>query len=74
MYKTRNTQENEKLLQAIQKGLIDLIKEIKKMSKDEIDIEKPNEIIDAVVEILDFNRENQKGQGLKILTLQQNNL
>ena len=74
MYKTRNTQENEKLLQAIQKGLIDLIKEIKKMSKDEIDIEKPNEIIDAVVEILDFNRENQKGQGLKILTLQKNNL
>ena len=74
MYKTRNTQENEKLLQAIQKGLIDLIKEIKKISKDEIDIEKPNEIIDAVVEILDFNRENQKGQGLKILTLQQNNL
>ena len=74
MYKTRNTQENEKLLQAIQKGLIDLIKEIKKMSQDEIDIEKPNEIIDAVVEILDFNRENQKGQGLKILTLQKNNL
>ena len=31
----------------------------------EIEIEKPNEIVDAVVEILDFNNQNQEGQGLK---------
>ena len=71
MYKTRNTQENEKLVQAIQRGLIDLNKEIKKMSKDEIKVEKPNEIIDAVVEIRDFNKQNQEEHGLKILTPQQ---
>ena len=32
MYKTKNTKENEKLVQAIQRGLIDLNEEIKKMS------------------------------------------
>ena len=33
--------------------------------------EKAKEIIGAVVEILDFNEQNQEGQGLKILTPQQ---
>ena len=37
------------------------------MSKDEIENEKPNEIIDPVAEILEFNK-NQEEQGLKILT------
>ena len=41
------------------------------MSKDEIEIEEPHKIIDAVAEILDFNEQNQEGQGLKILTPQQ---
>ena len=39
------------------------------MSKNEN--EKTNEIIDAVVHILDFNEQNQRGQGLKILTAEQ---
>ena len=39
------------------------------MSKDEIENEKPNEIIDPVAEILEFNK-NQEEQGLKILTRQ----
>ena len=41
------------------------------MSGDEKRIEKPYEIVDAVAEILEFNRQNQERQGLKILTPQQ---
>ena len=60
LYKRRNTQENEKLIEEIQKGLIGLNKESKKVSKVETEIEKPNKIVDLVVEILDFNEQNQR--------------
>ena len=58
-------------MKVIKGGLIDLNKEIKKMSEDEIEIEETNKVPDAVVAILDFNEQNQEGQGLKILTPQQ---
>ena len=38
------------------------------MSDDEIEIEEPDKIVDIVEKILEFNRKNQEGQGLKILT------
>ena len=38
------------------------------MSDDEIEIEKPDKVVDIVEEVLVFNRQNQEGQGLKILT------
>ena len=38
------------------------------MAEDEIKIEKPYEIVDIVEKILQFNKQNQEGQGLKILT------
>ena len=41
---------------------------LKKMSDDEIEIEKPNKIVDIFEKILEFNKQNQEGQGLKILT------
>ena len=70
--KTQNAQENKKLVQVIKSGLmIDLVKRIKKMSEDEIEIEKPYKIVDAVAEMFEFNRQNQKGKGLKTLTPQQ---
>ena len=37
------------------------------MSEDEKRIEQPN-VIDIVEKIIEFNRKNQRGQGLKILT------
>ena len=49
-------------------GLKDLKKEIKEMSKDGIKIEKPDKIVEIVDEILKFNKQNQSGEGLKILT------
>ena len=41
---------------------------LNKLSEDEIKIERPSKIADIVERILEFNRENQEGQGLKILT------
>ena len=51
-------------------GLIDLKDEIKKMSEDEKETEKPDKILEIVEEILIFNRKNREQQslGLKILT------
>ena len=49
-------------------GLKDLKEEIKKISKEEIENEKPDKIVRAVERILKFNKQNQQGTGLKILT------
>ena len=69
--KTQNTQENEKLVLVIKSRLLDLNKEIKNMSEDEIKTEKSCKILDMVAEILDFNEQYQQGLGLKILTPEQ---
>ena len=49
-------------------GLKDLKEEIKKMSKEKIENERQDEIVNIVEMILDFNKQNQEGKGLKILT------
>ena len=41
---------------------------LKKMSENEKKIEQPDKILKIVKEILDFNKQNQIGKGLKILT------
>ena len=38
------------------------------MSEAEIEIEDPESIVKIVEEILKFNKQNQQGQGLKIVT------
>ena len=68
VYKTNNKKKNSELVNIIKSGLSDLKNEIKNMSEEEKEIEKPNEIIDIVEEILKFNKQNQQEQGLKILT------
>ena len=62
---------NKDLLNVIKSRLSDLKNEIKKMSENKIEIEKPNKIVDIVEKIIDFNKQNQEGQGLKILTPEQ---
>ena len=60
------------LVKLINSGLKDLKEEIKKMSKAEIEIEKPDEIVNIAEKILKFNEQHQqKGQGIKILTSNQ---
>ena len=62
-----NDKKND-LVNVIKSGLNDLKKEIENMGEEEKEIEKPNEIVNIVEEILEFNKQNQSGQGLKILT------
>ena len=62
LYKT-----NSKLVCVINSGLKELKEEINEMSEKEKEIEKPDKIVEIVEEILKFNKQNQEGQGLKIL-------
>ena len=55
-------------MNTIKSGLSNFKNEIKKISEEQIKIEKPSEIVDIVEEILEFNEQNQEGQGLKIVT------
>ena len=71
VYATNNKRKNEKLVTMIESGSSDTKNEIKEMSDDEIEIEKPDKIVNIVEKILEFNRQNQEGQGLKILTADQ---
>ena len=41
------------------------------MSEKEKNIEKPDKIVKILEKILNFNKQNQEGKGLKILTPQQ---
>ena len=68
VYTTKTRRTNEKLVNGIKAGLSDLKNEIKEMSDDEIEIEKPDKIVDIFEKFLEFNKQNQKRQGLKILT------
>ena len=52
----------------IKSGLNDLKNEIKEMFEDEKDTEQPNEIVDIVEKILEFNGRNRRREGLKLLT------
>ena len=72
LYETNNDKEkNSKLVNIFNSGLEDLEKEIKEMSKEEIEIEKPYNIVKVVKKILEINEINQRGKGLKILTPKQ---
>ena len=68
VYNTNNKKKNNDLINAIKSGLSNLKNEIKEISEDEVEIEKPYKIVDIVEKIFEFNRQNQERQGLKILT------
>ena len=63
-----NTSQNNELVSLINSELKDLKEKIKEMSEEEIKIEKPDKIIKIVEKILRFNKQNQEGKGIKILT------
>ena len=68
IYNLNDKNKNNMLVSIVKSGLNDLKNEIKKMSEDEIIIEKPNKIVDIVEKFLEFNKQNQQGHGLKVLT------
>ena len=51
--------KNNDLVNIINSGLKDLKEDIKKMSKEEIKIEKPKSIVEIVEMILKFNKQNK---------------
>ena len=64
---TQKTQKNNIQAALINSALTDFKNRINRMSENEIRFEQPNEIVNIVEKILEFNRQ-QSGQGLKILT------
>ena len=68
VYNTNDKKKNNDLVIMIKSGLSDLKKEIENMSEEEKEIEKPNVIIDIVEKLLEFDKQKQEGQVLKILT------
>ena len=67
--KSKNNPEKNKIqISLINSGLTDLKDKIDDMSKQGKEIENPDGIVSLVKNILEFNDQNQKGQGLKMLT------
>ena len=74
LYEAKNRKKNNGLVNVIKSGLSDLKDEIKKMSEDEKEIEKPDKILKIVKEILDFNKKIRKQQGLELKILTPNQM
>ena len=68
LYEIKNKNKNNKLVNAIKSGLSDLKDKIKEMSEDEKESDQPDKILKLVEKIIEFNKQNQSGPGLKILT------
>ena len=70
LYERKDAKESSGIVEEIKNKWSNLKDDTKKMSKKERENEKPNEILEIVKEIIDFNKDIQKqrGLGLKILT------
>ena len=66
--KTNDEEKNNELVTVINSGLKVLEEEIKKISKEEKEIEDLELIVEIIEEILKSNGQSQPGKGLKILT------
>ena len=66
--KTNDKKKSNELVNVINSGLKDLKEEIKKVSEEEKEIKDPESIVESVEEILKFNKQQQSGEGLQILT------
>ena len=62
LFEIKDKNKYNKLVNVIKSGLIDLENEIKKTSKEEIEIEKPDGTVKIVKKILEFNRKIKKNQ------------
>ena len=71
LYRTDNKMKNNDLVNLIKSGLSDLKDEIKKTSENEKEIEDADKMVNIVEIILECNKQNEQGQGLKLLALDQ---
>ena len=58
---TDSKRNSSDLINLIKTRLSDLKDDIESMFENEIEIERPNKIVDIVEKILDFNIQNQEG-------------
>ena len=65
LYRINDKYKNKDLVNVIKSGLTDLKNETENMSEEEKEIEKPNEIVNIVEEILEFNKQKQEGKRTK---------
>ena len=63
LFETKDKNKTNIFVNVIKSGLYDLKDEIKKTSKEEIEIEKQDTILKIVEEILEFNKKIQKKLG-----------
>ena len=68
LYRTNNQKKNNDLINMTRSGLSDSEKVIQEISANDTAIEKPYKLVYIVKKILEFNRQNKKKKGLKILT------
>ena len=70
LYETKDKKKNNMLVEQIKSRWSNLKDETNRLSQEEIQNKKPNQKLETVKGILDFNKEIQKqrGLGLKILT------
>ena len=71
IYTTNDRKKNDDLVDIINSGVNNFKNEIGNMFEEEKEIEKPNDIVDIVEKIIEFNNRTQSGQGLNILTPEQ---
>ena len=60
LYQTNDKKRNNEFVNMINSGI--------EMSEEEKENEKPDKIVEVVREILKFNKQNQEGKSIKILT------
>ena len=70
LFQIKDARKNSEFVEEVKNRWSNLKDKIEEMSKKEIKNEKPNEILEIISEIIDFNKDLQKqrGSGLKILT------
>ena len=71
LFRTKDKRKNKEVVELTRSVLSGLKDKIKKMSEYAIEIENPDKMVDIVERILEFNRQNKEGQGLKILAPEQ---
>ena len=68
LFRVKDRKENNDFVEEINNRWSKLKDEIEEMSENEKTIEQPDKILKIVLEIFNFNKQTQQGEGLKILT------
>ena len=71
LYTKDDTPPKKTTADMIRNKLSNFRRNVIRMTPDEIAAKRPFKIMNTAARILDLNKQNQKGKGLKILTLQQ---